>query len=576
MRLRFKIYMVFCLLFCLVSCAKEEENVVTNDVVDQVSIELFTRLRSYDTPVSRMEALENDVAKDPWILVFTDSDGTAANAKYAEAARASISMGNKSYVLLKPQSAKSWILILANPQEKFYVGSTQYDFSIANFDSQLANKTLAQAASLLSAMPLSTGTVVNEPPFGGKTLPMSYVYEATSGINVNTKIGTSTAPLELTRAVAKIVVKSTASDFVLSGIHSIYNLNRNTVLHNLSGTPGAATSWVNYIKSNTTQDFVSASGNLAPPVYLYEATANGSNYTYMIIHASYKGVSGYYKMAVVNNSLDYMDLKRNYEYEFTITSANSPGFGTYADALLSEPNNMDLQYTVAITDISSYEMKANSEYYLAVSNRLSIVYDNTGSSGNQYVAFTLTANCTYADSFTNESNYIRASNSAMTIVSPASGKISSAANSNSPSKIDVVVKFAAGSADDSRIDIKLGNIEQTVFVKRKSILPKAGTVVNFYTTNGSVTDFEYYLLSAEVDATVNVPWLEMSNSRGFVGPDPNSMLVENGIIDINVASTTSARNAVVYLTTIKNPEKPLEDTEDIPRRIKLLLYQSGS
>ena len=567
--------MILCLFFCMVSCVKEGEH-SGNDVVDQVSIELFTRLRSYDTPVSRAEALEHEVYKDPWILVFTDSgDGSAANAKFVEAAQAVIGLGNKSYVLLKPQATKSWLLILANPQEKFYANNA-YDFTVDNFENLLKDKTLTDATSLLSAMPLSAGTMVNESPFVGKTLPMSYLFEATGGINTNTKIGTSDVPLELTRAVAKIVVKSTAADFTLSGIHSVYNLNKNTVLHNLSGTPGNTVNAVSYIKSTTSDDFVTTSNNIAEPIYIYEAKAESTNYTYMIIHASYKGVEGYYKMAIVDDDLNHLDIKRNYEYEFTIISANSPGFSTYEDALLSKPNNMDLQYEVKITDISSYEIKANIEYYLAVSNRLCLVYDNTGSSGNQYIAFTLTANCTYADNFSNESNYIKVSNSAMSIVAPSPGRIPSALNSDSPVTINVKVAFPSGSVDDSSIDIKLGNIEQTVYVKRRSIVPKAGSVINYYTSIPGGADFEYYLLSAKVDNSVNVPWITMSNSYGFVSPDPNSILVENGIIDINVASTNVARNTVMYLTTIKNPEQPQEDNKDIPRRIKVFLYQSGT
>lgn len=574
MRLQIKIYMLFWLFFCMVSCVQEKEVYpVETEEVDKVSIELFTRLRSYDTPVSRAEALEDEVSKDPWILVFTDTgSGIAGNAVFAEAAQANINVGNKSYVLLKSQNVTSWILILANPQEKFYIGTTSYDFSVDNFKTRFTGQTLASVTSQLSAMPMGT---VNEPPFVGKTLPMSYLYEATGGINVNTKIGTASAPLELTRAVAKIVVKSNTADFTLSGVHSVYNMNKNTVLHNLSGNLETATNVLDYIKSNTAEDFVSATADIADPIYVYEAEANGSDY-YMIIHGLYKGTEYYYKMAIADNDLNYMDIKRNHEYEFTIVSANSPGFATYEDALLSKPNNMNLKYEVKITDISSYEIKANSEYFLAVSNRHCIIYDNTESSGNQYIAFTLTTDCTYADQFSNESNYLKVSNGAMAIVSPTPARIPSALNASSPVTIEVKVKFLAGSTDNSSIYIKLGNIEQTVNVVRKSIIPAGGAVVNYYTENAGAYDFEYYLLTAKVDNSVNVPWITMKNKYGVTSADPNSILVEDGVVDINVASTSSARNAVVYLTTIRNPDEPQEDNEDMPRRIKVYLYQRGS
>lgn len=571
MRLQIKTYMLFWLLLCMVSCVQEEvAPLVPAEEVDQVSIELFTRLRSYDTPVSRAEAEEDEVSKDPWILVFTDvGGGVSDNAVFAEAAQANINVGNKSYVLLKSQNVTSWILILANPQEKFYVGNMAYDFSIDNFNNRFTGQTLASVTSQISAIPMST---VNEPPFVGKTLPMSYLYEATGGINVNTKIGTTDVPLELTRAVAKIVVKSNTADFTLLGVHSVYNMNKNTVLHNLSGVPETATNVLDYIKSNTDEDFVFATTNIADPIYVYEAEANSN--TYMIIHGLYKGTEYYYKMAIADRDFNYMDIKRNHEYEFTIVSANSPGFATYADALLSKPNNMNLKYEVKITDLSSYEIKANSEYFLAVSNRLCIIYDDTESSGNQYIAFTLTTDCTYAHRFSDESNYLKVSNGAMSIVSPTPARIPSAANANSPVTTDVIVKLPAGSADKSTINIKLGNIEQTVNVVRKSIIPVGGAVVNYYTENASAYDFEYYLLTAKVDNSA--PWITMKNKYGVTSADPNSIMVEDGVIDIHVASTSVARNTVIYLTTIRNPNKPLEDDKDMPRRIKAYLYQRGS
>ena len=68
----------------------------------------------------------------------------------------------------------------------------------------------------------------------------------------------------------------------------------------------------------------------------------------------------------------------------------------------------------------------------------------------------------------------------------------------------------------------------------------------------------------------------MKNKYGGISGDPNSIQVGDGRIDIDIASASSARNAVVYLTTIKNPKEPLEDDKDIPKRIKIYFYQNGS
>ena len=62
MRLQINIYIILWLLLCMISCVKEEDFYSTEtENIEQVSIELFTRLRSFDTPVSRAIALEDDV-----------------------------------------------------------------------------------------------------------------------------------------------------------------------------------------------------------------------------------------------------------------------------------------------------------------------------------------------------------------------------------------------------------------------------------------------------------------------------------------------------------------------------------
>lgn len=69
--------------------------------------------------------------------------------------------------------------------------------------------------------------------------------------------------------------------------------------------------------------------------------------------------------------------------------------------------------------------------------------------------------------------------------------------------MNVIVKLPAGSDDNSSINIKLGNIEQTVSIVRKPIIPAAGAVINYYTENSGTYDFEYYLLTAKVDNSAN-------------------------------------------------------------------------
>lgn len=558
---------MLCLFFLAVSCTREEIGIDIPVDDDLVRIELFTRLNGFNTPVSR--SLDDDaVGKTPWIIVFSSSDGTLTNAKYMEAARASLNANQKSYVELSPQANKSWVLVLANPQEKFYAGGTGYDFSIANFDAVLGGKTLTAATALLSAMPLSPGSAVNSPPFSGPTLPMSYLLELSGGINASTKIGTDTDPLEMVRAVAKITIKGAATGFTLLGIHSAYNFNNQSTLHNIDGIPSVATTLVDYLTSAPdSYDFVPVSSQVSEPLYMYEAKADGTNYPYVIIRANYGSDHCYYKLALVDDNKNLIDISRNYEYEFTITGVNSRGYITYEDAKLGNPVNMDLDYTVKIVDASAYEIVANNGYFLAVSNKACLIY-NTANTNDEYVAFTLTTNCTHL--FSSRDNYISTWNDALTITSGAS--IPTASTPNNTVSMDVKVRVNRNG--DSGITLKLGDLEQRISVLTDDIIPAAGTTLKFYSydVRGWYV-FDYYLLSAEL--VEDRSWVEFRNSSNKTHAS-DYMQVEDGILDINVAAASSARNAELYLTTIKNPGYPQGDNENMPRRIKMIVYQSGS
>ena len=50
------------------------------------------------------------------------------------------------------------------------------------------------------------------------------------------------------------------------------------------------------------------------------------------------------------------------------------GYDTVADAKLSKPSNTDLDFEITVDDSNSYEIIANNDYYLGVSNSVFIAY----------------------------------------------------------------------------------------------------------------------------------------------------------------------------------------------------------
>ena len=573
---------ILSLLFCLVSCIREDFDTPIVEEDDRINIELFTRLNdSFHTPVSRATD-ENAVDKEPWILIFEDNTedgtGTRDNAMFVEAAQSQYNDNTKrSYVLLKPRTKKCWALILANPQSDFYANGTANEFLIENFESVLVGEyaSLTKATSLLSAIPLTTTSVVNTPPFDGDLLPMSYVSESPlDGINAGTTFGTTDTPLILTRSVAKITVKNNAaaaSGYTLKGIHSVYNLNNHTLLHNLSGDLPVATNLVNYVTATpTTEVFVSATDAGSDAIYVFEQAKNSTAPPYMILKMSYnedeKEKNCYYKMEIIDTNKALIDFKRNFEYVFTITEIRAPGYGSFDEAMASVPNNNQIEYEVKITHTDGYESIANDKYYLSVSNRVCLIYDEANE--QEYLAFTVVTNCTTP--FSDESNYIESSEDHLIVTSPA--KINIATDINTPVSTDVFV--SVNRLGSGLIRLKLGNIEQAVTVKKEESIPSAGRILNYYTLHSEgYPIFDYYLSTGLVSSGSGIT---LSTTQNYIFPDnPSKVTAEDGIINIHVGNTGTSRNGIVWLTTIKNPGYPVGDDKNMARRIKVFLYQSG-
>lgn len=95
-------------------------------------------------------------------------------------------------------------------------------------------------------------------------------------------------------------------------------------------------------------------------------------------------------MAIVDDNLTLMSLERNKLYTFTINKVHGPGFDTVADAKVSKPSNTALDYSVLVDDSNTYEIIANNDYYLGVSNSVFFAYTNETA---EYEAFRIITDC---------------------------------------------------------------------------------------------------------------------------------------------------------------------------------------
>lgn len=487
----------------------------------KVRFELFTKAGTYGLPVSRAGENESVVDQQPWVLVFLGTGGTAS---FVEAVQAELYNG-KTYVYLEEQAGNCQLLILANSPNRFYMNGVGYAYTADNLVNTLRGRDLDYACrNLLTEALIDPQYTV---PYSGQKLPMSDL------VNLSKIDASVTIPnIQLKRIVGKIVVENMDADFVLEGITVVANVAKNSKLHNLTDALEqniGAENLVEYRKDDSyalnivdAEEIVTGGQTTKNnPLYVYE-THSLSNDTYLVIRGQYKGEMFFYKMALVNNDQHVLDILRNTEYIFTITSVRGRGFISMADAKASLASNTNLDYSILVQEESSYEIVSNNEYYLGVTNSHFEIYASAAS-GTAYVAFSLITDC---KSESIGERTITAT-SGLRIVSPVDGMIPVSTTLPSQVKIEMLAGFTSG-----EIELRLGNLRKTVTVKRREQVTSSGTIISSFIDDG-------YYISAYVEDYVNHSWLKLGPEEGEVRNDPDYIYVDNGKIKLYVEQNTS-------------------------------------
>ena len=541
------IYLLVLLTFFSACSIKEEvpgEPVTIGET--KVRFELFTKAGTYGLPVSRAGENESVVDQQPWVLVFLGTGGTAS---FVEAVQAELYNG-KTYVYLEEQAGNCQLLILANSPNRFYMNGLGYAYTADNLVNTLRGRDLDYACrNLLTEALIDPQYTV---PYSGQKLPMSDL------VNLSKIDASVTIPnIRLKRVVGKIVVENTDADFVLEGITVVANVAKNSKLYNLTDALEqniGAENLVEYRKDDSyalnivdAEEIVTGGQTTKNnPLYVYE-THSLSNDTYLVIRGQYKGEMFFYKMALVNNDQHVLDILRNTEYIFTITSVRGRGFISMADAKASLASNTNLDYSILVQEESSYEIVSNNEYYLGVTNSHFEIYASAAS-GTAYVAFSLITDC---KSESIGERTITAT-SGLRIVSPVDGMIPVSTTLPSQVKIEMLTGFTSG-----EIELRLGNLRKTVTVKRREQVTSSGTIISSFIDDG-------YYISAYVEDYVNHSWLKLGPEEGEVRNDPDYIYVDNGKIKLYVEQNTSGnREGVVYVSVGKG----------ITQRIKVYITQ---
>ena len=597
-------YLIFMILIS--SCVheiylSEEPEEEKEEPMDKVRIEIFTRANPYNLPTTR--AAESEVGMTPWVLVFK---GNGENATFVEAVQAFELVGKRYVILTKqPAGTKYQLLILANPlNNRFCYGDagTLYEFTKDILSDKLTNpniETLSDACKKLLTEPLASPSFTV--PFSGtnQTIPMSYLLEVDK-IDNTTKIeNNDKSSLLLVRTLAKMIIVNKAVNFEFKGVMAVVNVPRQGQLHKLGnsimGNTSNLTEYqydINYSAPLVTAETVAAGEQSTEnnPIYLYESDTQ--NNTYIIIKGTYENKDYYYKMAIVNTALESMDILRNRAYTFTIIAAKGPGYDTMGDAKVAKPSNIDLDFKILVDDSDSYEIMANNDYYLGVSNSVFIAY-YTGAVEKGYEAFKLTTDCKtdFPNSRTISTNREELDGS-FNLAYPADGIIPIVDGGITPCVTPVGVyvtewlmwyedtQYTSGGVqrDNAYVTLKLGNLEKQIHIRQRRAIPATGVTLKYVpTADTDPTGYEmkYYCLSAYVEDGSDDPknWIKLRPSTGVHREDTDNITVDDGAILIEVLPNTgsASRSGIIYLTTIKDPNS--NPSGSSMQRIKININQ---
>ncbi|WP_293666305.1 FimB/Mfa2 family fimbrial subunit [uncultured Parabacteroides sp.] len=566
----------------------------SNTSDNKVRIEIFARANAYPIPVTKGVDDENKVGMTPWVLVFK---GEGASATFIEAVQAYEVVGKRYVVLTKqPAGSKYQLLILANPQSHFYYGdnTTMHGFEESTLSAVAASATLSDVCRNLRTEPLAVAPLMGIPYGGaGDLLPMSYLLEVNQ-IDEGTKIENSDGnPLQLIRAVAKLSVANNAANFTLKEITAVVNVPRQGLLHNLDGSiPDNTANLTDYQADAGYTLPLAAAENVSGgqsteknPVYLYEFDQRGK--PYIIIRGTYGGTDYYYKMALVDDALQPLNILRNRAYTFTIKTVKGPGYDTVEDAKVSKASNTDLNFEVLVDDTDSYEIMANNDYFLAVSNSVFIAY---ASDSTTLEAFKIATDCQVnfpnSNTITNNRSLVEYSFD----LAPGNSTIPIKENNSSSPRItpvDVLVRNWLQWNEDNQslegvkkhnayVTLKLGNLEKQIHIRQRDMISAAGDMLQYIpeeSANAKVQIMNYYCLSGDVEDGVD--WIKLrpaidSDDRN----DTEHIVVDNGKIYIEIQPNYDGmRSGIVYLTTVHDPKTPASGST--VKRIKIYISQAG-
>lgn len=395
-----------------------------------------------------------------FLLVFDE------NEKFIEVQPANETTQEYNYIAsLTPQSQKCLIYVVANVpiiinrvKNSWISGTT----TLNDIKVSLLKDRLPGSDSNLS---------ITEVP---ALAPLSSVLAAeVNGISQSTTI---VDEVIMERATAKITITATASGFVVDGANLCDAPVRGYVFAGMPfATIGKADYWGPDGDGEYSPEYMIRRATETDPLYSYESSETQA--AYLIVKAAYKGVDGYYRINLRDKDKKQLALQRNYHYSVNIKKVQTTGYRTVAEAKANTALN-DLpgsEVDVDVSDGYSHDIVSNGEYYLGAENSEFILYSQ-GAVNNELVTkvfwnapVTVARGGMTYEASDIDGNAVRSGVVVTDCFSVNDGTVRSG---------DLKISLADNVVQVS-IRLRLGNLEKTIYVIRKTDNLSFGEAIEF-------------------------------------------------------------------------------------------------
>lgn len=365
--MRYKQALYIIILLLITSCNSRNEISSLSENAGKVSVEFSLSVSdTQDIYTQTRNSGSLDITSMD-VLVFNDQNVFLEKISVPQDEIITTSAGLQFKIQLTASTKKRVIHLIANNKKSAEAGSRinldilKEKVSLENVMTQLSTAN-SSSDNLITPIIMWGRVVLNNGIHLNTKVENVQLLRSSASINIQKSATSNNSSLELFRIEGVTLFKASLNGYVLPKDYS------GVVTTPKESNPVIASNYFDY-----NNIFIEGEN---PTIHLYDRINTKADYISVILKASYKGKSGYYKIALLDGNGDLLHIIRNHKYILTIIDVNSHGYGNIEDAVKFPPTNAlkvsledkESSYPIVIADGAHIFSASHNEVEVLSSN----------------------------------------------------------------------------------------------------------------------------------------------------------------------------------------------------------------